>query len=182
MLKDLKLGAVILVSHYLSALLNGLIFRARKPSAGGFAVIFDNAADDILYSSITSAVASILAAGGFITVFNIFHDALSNCGVINLFSNAFSWLMPREISSVLFSGAIEMTRGCYLVSRAEIWAPLKAALCAAIVSFGGLTVFAQNYSFLSRCKVKPLIIGLQKLCHSLLAFVVCFLISLIFFR
>lgn len=177
--KDVKIGIVVFVAHIMSALFNGLIYRGRKnkEDESSFNVLLLDNCDNILSESIYSATNSILAVGGFICIFSIFLDALNNVGVFSFFANIFSAYIPPEVTTAFISGTVEMTKGCLLTSKLMVSSQLKASICCAIISFGGMGILAQCITFLSRCKIKVSTIIFQKTTQSAIAFMICYLIS-----
>ncbi|MDD4839452.1 MAG: hypothetical protein PHE93_02105 [Clostridia bacterium] len=183
MFNDVMVGVVILLAHYLSALLNGLLYRGRKrdiSQTNSNPVLIDNC-NNILSESIISATNSILIVGGFICVFTIFLNALTNVGVISFISSALSFVLPADITTTILSGMVEMTNGSYMASRLSVSKIISVPLCCAIISFGGLSILAQCITFLSRCKIKVKTIITQKLTQAIISFILCFVFSLALF-
>ncbi|HKL94441.1 MAG TPA: hypothetical protein VJZ69_04080 [Clostridia bacterium] len=176
---DIKIGLIIYIAHILSALLNGLLYRgrARNTDFKSFDVKLLDNCDNILSESIYAATNSMLAVGGFICIFTIFLDALGNIGVFSFFANMFSNAIPPEITIAFMSGAVEMTKGCFLTSALAASSQLKASLCCATISFGGLGILAQCITFLSRCRIKVWFIILQKITQSILSFAICYALT-----
>lgn len=181
MLKNFKLSLLILVAHYLGAVINGLIFRGKKEAnITQFSMEHFGNSEEILSSSIVSATGSMLVVGGFVCIFNVFLDAMCDLKVIPFLANILSFALPKDLTVAVFSGFIEMTRGCYFVSNMVGSEALVGALCCLIVSFGGLSIFCQSVTYLSKCKIKPLNFFFKKITHSLLGFILCYLLCLIF--
>ena len=76
----------------------------------------------------------------------------------------------------LIEGLIEMTRGS--IASAECASRnIGVAMCAGIVSFGGLSIMLQNYTFLSKCKMRFHEIAIRKVFQSIIAFAIAFALS-----
>ena len=100
-------------------------------------------ADNALTESLSAAVLSVLAVGGAIALFYAFGymvaDALAPLS------------LPATAAAVL-QGLIEMTSGCVLLLQDPT--PLHVALCAFLVTFGGMCVLVQEWSFLKKTGVR----------------------------
>ena len=96
-----------------------------------------------LAESLFQAVLSVLAVGGAIALFYalgaLLFDALAPLS------------LPQEVRAAA-AGLIEMTSGCLLLLKAP--SPLALALCAFLVTFGGMCVLVQEWSFLKRTGVR----------------------------
>ena len=187
MLLSQTAGIIILISHILGAILNGLLFRNYKKNDIDFK---NNTAktnlvksDDILKSTMEDSIISIFMVGGYIVIFYMIIDALFNFHVLSSFSNIFFnflniFNLPKSFFDGIFSGIIEVTRGAYNLSSCNI---SKNILCVAIcglVSFGGLSIHLQSLTFLSKCKIKMSVYFLQKITHSIFSMLFCLLFVL----
>ncbi len=178
---DIRVGAVILASHYIAALVNGLIFRIRKSKKRAHqtdsvqnSAEYDpehsplgSDADNILSKTISNSTLNMLYVGGYIVLCGMIVDTLPLLRLDVLLEGALGADGGRAALSLLY-GAIEMTRGC-LMGAEVVPLPLSVALCAGIISLGGLSVTLQNYTFLSRTGMKASEILLRKFCHALVA-------------
>lgn len=178
---DMRIGAVILAAHYCAALLNGFIFRLGKrtdpaPSRAPVARLSVEQYDDLMAKTISNSTLNMLYVGGYIVLCGMLIDTLP----LVKFDAAIIGACGQEVGDAILSlsyGLIEMTRGCVAAANC---ANLRAAtaICAGIVSFGGLSVTMQNYTFLSRCKMKFAQVVLRKFCHALIAAGLAYLFSL----
>ena len=163
MLNNLTYGYIILISHILGAVLNGLLFSRlnftnlntkiiAKKSAYSEKVNTNNFSSIILDSSL-----SIICVGSIISIFFIITTFLSP--IFNLF--------PTEISSV-FKGLIEITNGCNEISN-NINNIIAIPLITFILSFGGLSTIIQSFSMLDKTKIPCHLLILQKISHAIFA-------------
>ncbi len=177
-----KYGVIILISHYLSAILNGIVFRLRKKDEqnANFATVSTLSTQDIdsvISKSMASSTTSMLMVGGYIVIAGMLIDTLSLLSVDTLLFSS----MSEDVASSLWAlicGIVEMTRGsleCSCISHA----PLGVALSCSIISFGGLSVNLQNYTYLSRCRVSFAEILTRKIVQSVLSFVIALCIGMI---
>lgn len=171
---DTRIGWIVLASHYLGASINGLIFRKRKSDSDGVAFALQTDTDAILSKAISKATINMLYVGGYIVICGMLVDTLELVGLKNLLSFSSN---PDAVASVIY-GAIEMTRGCLECANCSSL-HLACVLCTGAVSFGGLSVTLQNYTFLSRCGVRLVDIGLRKITQCALSMVIAFLFGFI---
>ena len=206
---DLKIGVIILIAHYVSALLNGIIFRVRRTNTNNeryvgadvdskkrrspfakskrLSRVNDSSPtddvritstedhDSIMSRTIANSTLAMLYVGGYIVICGMLVDTLALFNVDTLILSALGERAGQPIVALL-SGLIEMTRGSIACSQCSM-KNLGVALCAGIISFGGLSVTLQNYTFLSKCNMKFGEIILRKLLQSLIAFAVAFGLS-----
>ena len=95
----------------------------------------------IMDSGIISGFESLIKICGYIVLFSI---------VTEILSNIISTITPQELLIVnLFLGNLEITNGIQLLSKAEIIDSFKYILAIQFLSFGGLSGIAQTGSILS---------------------------------
>jgi len=147
MLKNYKAGLIILLSHYISvfffAVVSGFFIKndfkkspQTKPQSG-------QTLSDVVYNS----VISILIVGGFICLFYILIDMLGGLFISHIGSSLYRGLI---------SGLIEISRGCYELSNAGLNIPNLIAACAFLVTFGGICITLQCFSFFGKSNMsKP---------------------------
>ena len=169
-LGDVKAAWVILVAHYLGALLNGVLYCSFGKGGGGrfLPLLPSKNADDVLAGAMYESVISLALVGGFIAVCNLSADMVSDL---------LKWLGWKiEEGSVLGAtvfSLFEVTRGCMLFSSCDLPRAVKTACAAAAVSFGGLSVLLQSLAFLGKCGVKAWKMTLMKATQAALTFGIC---------
>ncbi len=175
------IGLIVFFSHYIGAILNGIIFRLRKKHLSGVGTKTINTpkndVDSLVANSMASATTSMLMVGGYIVIAGMLIDTLTLVGLDAFLIDKFGEKIATPLLSLVY-GLIEMTRGsvaCVDVS----YSPLAVALTSAIVSFGGMSVTMQNYTYLSKCGVKLSQIILRKIVQSALSFLLAFCIGMI---
>lgn len=204
---DVRVGIIVLAAHYLAALLNGLIFRvndkqnmilrkrrkskrvdintdtfsyaqsaARNNAVPSDIVIMSQQdADSVMSRTIANATLSMLYVGGYIVLCGMLVDTLVLFNLDSLIVAALGEKAGLPIVALL-EGLIEMTRGSIACTKC-ISPNIGVALCAGIISFGGLSVMLQNYTFLSKCKMKFWEIAVRKTFQSVIAFLIAFALS-----
>ena len=130
----------------------------------------------------TSALTSLFIVGGYIAVFSMIADVLTDIGLVDALAaplvslySAVGWEPDAAHGTVL--GLIEITRGC--LSIAESGANIKTALplVAGLLSFGGISVSLQSLTFLGNCKVRPLYYLATKTTQAVISFALALLVS-----
>lgn len=169
-------GIIILVSHYLSALINGVVYRNNGKIASSQEPTIN---PTTLKDSIYMAVISILIVGGYIIVFNIICDVLINTGIIEKLSVFVSPLFSNASEGVLLS-IIEVTRGSVIIGKSDVSIISKTATIAAAVTFGGLSIIIQSITFLEKTGIKPLSFIMIKLTQCIIAYVIAYILAIIF--
>ncbi len=176
---NIKVGLVVMFSHYLSSILNGLIFRPKKNSNSiKINALLPNSAKEsntALKDSITTSTLSMLALGGFIVICGMLIDTITLSGLENFI---YSTLQP-ESASILMTiiyGTFEMTRAS-IKANSVVSLQLATALASWAVSFGGISVILQSYSLMSESGVKLYQVIIKKLCQSIFAFTFAFLLG-----
>ncbi len=172
-LSDQKAAWVILICHYIGALLNGLLYCRKR--SGNFCVTLSpvqkKSADSALSEAMYESVISLALVGGFIAVCNLAADMFSD--VISFMGGGAFFEKGNVFGGIVFS-VFEVTRGCLVFSECAFPRFLTAALCCAAISFGGLSVIMQSLSFLGKYGVSAGKIALMKGTQAILSFVLCF--------
>lgn len=146
---DGKVGVIVLIAHYLGAIVNGLIYRKKKSDPDAHVFAHANDVDGLLSKAISKATINMLYVGGYIVICGMIIDTLELVGIRNALSGLGNASEP--ILSCIYS-LIEMTRASIECSKCSNL-QLGVTLCTGAVSLGGLSVTLQNYTFLSKCGV-----------------------------
>lgn len=181
MFQSKNAGALILISHILSAIFCGILFRfyGKKPSNNKL-LSLPKTSENALYDCVYSSVISVLLVGGFICVFYLFSDALKNLGLFSPITNLFHTIESKRIAEGFLYGLIECTKGCKTLSSCS-FSTYSLAFSSALVSFGGFSVLAQSIIFLNAVKVKIWLFCISKVIQSAFAFCICLLLFPLFF-
>ena len=174
-----SLGAKMLLAHLLGGLLAGVCFRGRGNFAPRKRPLSSTKSTNPLYDSVYSAVISTLMVGGFICVFSVVSELLFISGIVTpivrLFGMAFSHVDGADcLAKGLTVGLLECTGGSAILSQTGA-TPLAASLSCAVISFGGLCVFAQSVAHLKRAGLPVKTHFFAKILHALFAFMLCLL-------
>lgn len=157
-----RAALVILLAHYLGALLNGAFFRGsgrgRERNSDRTRGVGREKASDAPFAAkrgaapaastssvlenftlaITSGFKAMAVILAYLMIFMIGIDLLEMCGI---------WQhLGSELTASFFKGVLEMTVGANMISLCNTTLAFKTVLIAVIVSFGGLSVIGQSVS------------------------------------
>ncbi len=180
MFADKKMGIVILISHILGALINGLVYRnyGKKEQMSNCYNLPDVNKIDFS-ASVVSSINSILLIGGVICFTFVFLEVLTNNVVFDFAITQISKTgINRDLLTALFSGFGEITKGCLMLSSVPLSKLASYCLCTFVISFGGISTFLQARAFLKDI-VPTKIFLLQKITHAFFACAICLILCLI---
>jgi len=169
MLKMPGIGSFLLICHIAASITVGLILRfldrtkyiRRKPNEK--VNIYRKLKKELvpksnynistlLGNAVVDSMSTMLAIGGFIILFSVIINLLSESGILNIISNIIypflrSTSLSKDIIVPVLSGFIEITNGLQLICNLEnISLTLKLILVSLIVGWGGLSVHFQVLS------------------------------------
>lgn len=192
MLGNKNYGYFIMIAHYVSAIIVGIMFRFFYGSEKDYVLpskrIFFHAFNHVKFvhtdknigklfaQSVHDSIETVLQIGGFIVVFSIVSKILELSNVIVLVWN---WLVKfdfiRQIGYETFSGIIvgiiEITNGAKILT-AQNFSPSILIILSALVSFGGFSVHMQSISFISKTDIKASLYILAKIIHAFISAVI----------
>ena len=179
-LHDPRAGLCILAAHYLSALINGLLYRGKRQDYSFTPRALPPVEmDRMLWDTACNTVLGLMVAGLYITLFNVLADMANQIGLWGLLVGLLEKMGANPaLSRGIVFGLTEMTRGCVELAGSGASIRIVAPLCCMLISFGGLCVALQSIAYLSKCKVKPLYYLLCKTTQGLLSLGLCFLFCL----
>ena len=165
-----KIGLIILISHYLSNIILGIVFRrtneftnhqklAFKKSLG-FGIIFINA--------IKKAIDTILLICGIVVVFLTLSEIIINLLNFNLYN------------TMIIKGLFEITIGIEALSSIDISNMAKAIIASMILAFGGISVHVQVYSQIADSKIEYGYFLMGRMWQMVISGILTFIFSIIF--
>lgn len=161
-------GYILLISHFIGALLNGLIYRKYK--LDDTTKISNSKThqteDDALSNSVISSAKSMFIVGAYVVVFFVLIKFLNT-------------ILPIEQNSIwgaLINGFLEITHGCKDISTLALSNNLKTILCCFVASFGGIATGLQSITFLKKIDMKFCFFVTFKLTHAIISTIICTLI------
>lgn len=157
-----KLGVYIFIVHILSTLISGLILTRRFPKIKTQTQLnfTQGESQNILSETVYSTIISIFTVAVYISVFYMFIDMLYDLKILGGLSIILEKILsifnfPQGVSKSISSGIVEMTRGLFELKSLENL-KLKLVISSALISFGGISVFIQSMTFLSKTKINAL--------------------------
>ncbi|TYP59983.1 sporulation integral membrane protein YlbJ [Thermosediminibacter litoriperuensis] len=207
MFKDVRLGSIIALAHYISALLVGIIMRfyARNSemtppvtSSRSRESILLKATKELLRARredsrpfgqllgdcIKDSINSLLLILGFIILFSVIIRIITIAGFVNMLVPILNVILKifglqDSLSPSIISGIFEITLGTKLASTAD--APLiqRIVIASAIIAWSGLSVHFQVISMLSDTDIKILPYLMARLLHALFAGIITYFIMII---
>ena len=180
------IGYIMLFSHILGSFLNGVIYRNKFVDTSNLHYNkkdYDTNYNKTISNCMNNSITSILLVGGFITLFYIIIDILIDVKVISFLSYGLDFLLSPfglKIGESVFSGIIEVTRGCITLSTINASNLVKCVIGTGLISFGGFSIHFQALAFLSECNINTKFYFIQKLTHTLLSMLIALLLGLIF--
>ncbi len=167
MFGDPLLGYIAMCCHALGALLNGLIFRRRKPPSRRRAFV-PACTDDVLGSGMLDSILSIAVVGGYIAVFGMIIDLALACGVVDTLAAPLGALLSAigqdgAAARPLVIGAIELTRGCSALADLGLQTKTALPYLTGMLSLGGMSIAFQSLAFCAKCEIGIGYFALSKL-------------------
>lgn len=170
-------GVIILVVHYASAVINGLVFRRAGGEDFGLSAVTNSSPDNVLSEAVYGSIKSILAVGAFIIIFNMVIDGFYDVGIMSAFESGERALgVSSEVAKGAFCGFVEVTRGAVVLGASGAEFKTVIPLLAFSVSFGGLSVIFQSSAFLSKVGVKISRVIITKASQAIIAYFLATLI------
>ena len=141
-LKSTKSATIILISHILSNIIIGIIFRNYNYSKGNY-IISNNKSQSfskVLSNAIEKSVESLLLVGATVTLFLILTTLITHMFSLN------------DIFSLIIKGSLEMTMALSFLASLNVSNTFKVIISTMIISFSGLSIHLQIYSSLNNIK------------------------------
>ena len=138
-----KLGIIILISHYLSNIILGIIFRNKKGFISdknikaikiNFGIVFIN--------SIKRAIDTILLICGILVVFMLASEICLSVINVNIYNQ------------MIIKGIFEITIGIDALSKLNLAIAYKGVLASMFLAFGGISVHVQVLSQIAETDIK----------------------------
>ena len=185
LLKNNKIGYILFISHIVSCLIVGIIFRNWKKSKtvntkkiyskeNKTASLKD--LGEILGASIRNSIITITNIGGFIVLFSVIISILNSSNFFVFTTSIFEKLnFPAQVGNSIISGIIELTNGVKNMTLTPL-NNLNVSIISFLIGFGSLSVLFQVYSIIAKenISIKPYLYG--KLLQGILSFFITFLL------
>ena len=185
--RDVRIGYLLLISHIISSLIVGIIFKNwKKGNLKSYTNLVEKVEKpknigirdlgEILGIAIKKSIITILNIGGFIVIFSVILSILENSGFFSITENICKIFgITSGIGTSLISGIIELTNG---VSKLSLLGNSNIYIIFAsfLLGFGGISVLLQVYSVISKSdiSIKPYFYG--KLLQGVIASIITIVI------
>lgn len=171
-LNNKEVGLLILLCHYITNFIIGIIFRNFLPSEKEESKISISKAinemhkkrinncknfGEIVTEALTGGIQTLLLVLGTITMFLVISTIVSNIIHLNSFHQG------------ILNGFIEMTQGLKYISLLHIPLELKSVLSVMILSFGGVSVHMQIISILSDTGISYRPFFIARIMHAIIS-------------
>ncbi len=183
-------GRVILLSHYLAAILLGILFRNYRslgyrgtshPATLGTALKALTQARKkdgrpigaLLGDAVRNSVNLLLLVGGFIVLFSVIIDLMVRLQVIEVGAALVSFLsgggLPVEFAIGLLGGILEITVGSRMLAEAPVSMASKIAGVSFLIGWSGFSIHGQTAGILSGSGIRFGLYMLTKLGQGILS-------------
>jgi sporulation integral membrane protein YlbJ len=198
-----QIGVVLAFSHYVSAVLIGLMYRFYAPYAPLSKPLEKNRLPlplralqamhrarlrdrrpfgRLMGEAVQSALHTLLMIGGFIIVFSVLIQLFATINLTRFLSSLLAVLLgplglPPALSNGIIAGLFEVTLGAQAASEVPASVPMiwQAAIASAVISWGGLSVHAQVASILGQTDLRVAPYLLARAIHAALSAALTFL-------
>lgn len=162
-----KIGFIILISHYITNFLTGLLFKniyyleeenIKKEEKIFLPFI------QLLKKSITNTFNNIIPIYGIIIFFSLLTTIINNYLQINPFSLS------------IINGLLEISNGIFFIQNLSINPITLAIIITFFISFGGLSIHIQIMSLLSKYHINYYLYLLSRIIHASLSSIIVFLL------
>jgi sporulation integral membrane protein YlbJ len=206
MFKDVRLGAVIALAHYISALLLGVIMRfyakdrettPQLAASKRRESIMLRATRELLRARkednrpfgkllgdcIKDSINSMLLILGFIILFSVIIRIVTVAGFVDMICPAINVILKlfginESLSSAIISGLFEITLGTKLASSASAPLMQRVIIASSIIAWSGLSVHFQVISMVSDTNIKIAPYIFARFLHAVLAGAVTYVLMI----
>ena len=165
-----QIGILLFITHFLSCLCVGFLFRfwkyddrekvyvSKHKASSKQDVSFSNLGE-VLATSIVNSVNTIIMIGGFVIIFSVIISILNNIGFFNVCTHIFSPIfktlgISADFITPIASGFLELTNGLNLVCNVTCKAiSTNIVITAFLLGFGGISVLLQVLSITSKSDI-----------------------------
>lgn len=180
-----KFGFLLLLTHIISSILNGILYRNYKKKNNTFnketLKDYNNLDKSLsLQDCMISSINSVLVVGGYIVIFYVLINILLDYNLLLPLIKFLELLgLNRVEATGLSAGLIEITTGLNILSKSKNL-KLCFLLASFLISFSGISILMQSNSFLEKLQLNKKLFVLQKITQGLISVLVGILIVNIF--
>lgn len=177
------IGLLLLISHYISAIIIGIIgkfIKRKNPVENNKKIAFNiiklSDIGNILNEAIKKSIDTILMIGGFIILFSIISAFLEQTNILIYISKIFLPMLKVETSTAILTGFLEVTNGINKIALVNIPLIQKLIITSSLIGFGGMSIHFQTLSIISKTKINFLKYLTGKLFHGILSGITAYLL------
>lgn len=199
MLNDAKLAPLIIIPHYLSVLVLGLLFSSYKSkyiinTKPKMKNIFEEIQESyiewlktkksigsLITKSVKESMDTIILIGGLIIFYSVLVEILFSIKIINTLFNTLSSLLPIDTQLVkgLIIGLFEVTIGCKNIATSNVNLISKILILNFTIGWSGLSVHSQALSFINNTDINTKLYILSKFIHGILSVIFGYILYLL---
>ena len=166
-----KLGIIILISHYLSNICLGVMFRKGFKN-NYYDINLNNTSKvnlgGVLISAIKDSIDTILLICGIVIVFLILAAIIVDTFNFNIYN------------AMIIKGLFEITIGMQALSYLKIGLYYKAVIASCFLAFGGMSVHIQVLSQLIDTKIKYSYFFMGRLYQMILSGIITYILCIVY--
>lgn len=185
-LGSVKLGFILLLSHILGAIFNGLLYRNKITKDITFKN-FNNSqinSNNILYEIMINSILSVMVVGSYIAIFYMLINMLFTSNTITpikfILDKLLNFFNINGAADSVLIGLTEVTQGCKMISLINLSEIKKVVISSLLIGFGGICVHLQSLTFLISSKVNIKFYFISKISQSILSSIISFVLMLVF--
>ncbi|WCK53022.1 sporulation integral membrane protein YlbJ [Aneurinibacillus sp. Ricciae_BoGa-3] len=196
--QSVRIGLILMVVHYASALLVGIVMSRHKPHSPktpslnpsnqpvlqrAFSAMHRARLSDgrplgkLMGDAVATSIQMQLMIGGFIMFFSVVLALLTQLHIMSSFNHALASFMtaaglPEKSTGSISFGLFEVTLGAKEASEAMGTGSVAfiIALTAAVLGWGGISIHAQVASILAQTGIRYFPFFVARVCHACISF------------
>jgi len=186
MLRSTQLGTYIALSHYLGAMLTGMLFSIKRNKIKAKHYIPQQLEippfGKMLSEAVNNAMQTQLVIGGYIILFSIIINLLLQLNILQSISGIFALIgiNDSELITSTLAGLFEITNSCSLLVKNVKSLNTLLPILSAVISFSGFSILMQSYTLISETGVQFKALIFPKIVHAVIAFLLCNIALMIF--
>ena len=169
---DKQVGIVLLISHYLSNFIVGILFRKyfHHKNVDNNIDVKNNDFGNAFIGAIKKSIDTILLICGIVTVFMTLSTIIVNTFNLDIYN------------SMIIKGLLEITIGIEALGKLSLPMIYKAVIASCFLAFGGLSVHMQVVSQIADTKISYKYFFIGRIYQMILSGIITFFIYLFFYQ
>lgn len=199
MLNDSKLAPLIIIPHYLSVFVLGLLFssyrsnnsRKSKPIRRN---IFEELQESyiewlktkksigsLMTKSVKESMDTIILIGGLVIFYSVLVEILFSMKFVNTLLYSLSNLLPIDTQLIkgFVIGLFEVTIGCKNIAASNVNLIGKILIINFVIGWSGFSIHSQALSFINKTDINSKLYILSKFLHGILSVIFGYIIYLL---